>query len=80
MSDENLNNLENSNSIYENVVKIGTFQLQTKSFWFGVIGLLTAFLLAITWMNIFYWYKIAKDINEVNKQLIQKYHLTNESK
>ena len=62
---------ENKNNEYENVVKFGTFQLQTKSFWFGVIAMLSVFILVIVWLNTFYWYKISKDIMETNKILIQ---------
>lgn len=56
----------------ENIVKIGAFQLQTKSFWFGVIAMLSVFLLAIIWLNTFYWFRISKDLIEMNKILIQK--------
>lgn len=63
---------EIKNEAYENVVKIGTFQLQTKSFWFGVIAMLSVFLLAVIWLNTFYWYKVSKDLIETNKLLIQK--------
>lgn len=71
---ENLIMSENEikNEAYENVVKIGTFQLQTKSFWFGVIAMLSVFLLAVIWLNTFYWYKVSKDLIETNKLLIQK--------
>ncbi len=69
---------EIKNETYENVVKIGTFQLQTKSFWFGVISILSAFLIIMIWMNSYYWYNIIKDINEVNKALVQKIN-TNQS-
>ena len=34
---------DNENENYENIVKIGAFQLQTKSFWFGVIAILSVF-------------------------------------
>ena len=63
---------EIKNEAYENVVKIGTFQLQTKSFWFGVIAMLSVFLLAVIWLNTFYWYRVSKDLIETNKILIQK--------
>ena len=63
---------ENENENYENIVKIGAFQLQTKSFWFGVIAILSVFLFVIIWLNTYYWYKVTKDINETNKMLIQK--------
>ena len=56
----------------ENIVKIGAFQLQTKSFWFGVIAMLSVFLLAVIWLNTFYWFRISKDLVETNKILIQK--------
>ena len=63
---------EIKNEAYENVVKIGTFQLQTKSFWFGVIAMLSTFILAVIWLNTFYWYRVSKDLIETNKILIQK--------
>lgn len=66
------NENENENKNYDNIVKIGAFQLQTKSFWFGVIAMLSVFLLAVIWLNTFYWFRISKDLVETNKILIQK--------
>ena len=63
---------EKDNDKYENIVKIGAFQLQTKNFWFGVIAMLSVFLFVVIWLNTFYWYKVSKDLIETNKMLVQK--------
>ena len=40
-----------------NTIKVGTFQLQTKSFWMGLVSILVLFLLAVIWLNTYYWYR-----------------------
>lgn len=54
-----------------NTIKVGTFQLQTKSFWIGLVAILCLFLLSIVWLNSYYWYKICNASIELNKQLIE---------
>ena len=54
-----------------NTIKVGTFQLQTKSFWIGLVAILCLFMLSVIWMNSYYWYKICSTAIETNKQLIE---------
>ena len=66
----------------KSVIKIGTFELQTKSFWLGLVGILTLFMTAYFYINAIFWYKINKEIVESNKALIQvvNTHLSSISK
>jgi hypothetical protein len=50
----------------ENMIKIGTFQLQTKSFWIGLVTILVLFLLSVIWINIFYWHKTCMKLIDLN--------------
>ena len=53
-----------------NTIKLGTFQLQTKSFWLGLVSILVLFLLAVIWLNTYYWYNISIKIIDSQKQVI----------
>lgn len=66
------NERPDSNQVNEDksIIKIGTFELQTKSFWLGLVGILTLFMTAFFYINSVFWYKINKDINETNKELV----------
>lgn len=64
----------NDNTVQQqvaNTIKVGTFQLQTKSFWIGLVAILCLFMLSVIWLNSFYWYKICNNAIESNKQLVQ---------
>jgi hypothetical protein len=64
--------LENKASNYDNMIKIGTFQLQTRSFWIGLVSILVLFLLAVIWLNTYYWHNICNELIEANKIIMQK--------
>lgn len=53
-----------------NTIKLGTFQLQTKSFWLGLVSILVLFLLTVIWLNTYYWYNISIKIIDSQKQVI----------
>lgn len=55
----------------KSIIKFGTFELQTKSFWLSVIGILSLFISVMMFMNAMFWFKINKEINETNKLLIK---------
>ena len=52
-------------------LKIGTFQLQTKSFWITLVSLLTSFLVFSIYVNIRFYYKTAKDVMDHDEKLVQ---------
>lgn len=54
-----------------NTIKVGTFQLQTKSFWLGLVSILCLFMLAVIWLNSFYWYKMFNATIELNKTYVE---------
>lgn len=60
---------------YENVLKIGYFQLQTKSFWISLISILCLFVLTIIIIN-FYFYNKTIDIVFDHEESIIKLVLT----
>lgn len=47
------NNIENT----DNTLKLGLFQLQTKSFWISLISILCIFLLSILYVNFYFYNK-----------------------
>lgn len=63
-----------SETEHSNTIKVGSFQLQTKSFWIGLVAILCLFMLAVIWLNSFYWYKICNNALDTNRQLIEKYN------
>lgn len=56
---------------YDNMIKIGTFQLQTKSFWIGLVSILVLFLLSIIWLNTYYWHNTCLKLIEMNQRINQ---------
>lgn len=52
-----------------NTLKVGHFQLQTKSFWISLVSVLVLFLLAMNWMTNSYWYRICNNLIELNKTI-----------
>jgi uncharacterized membrane protein len=52
-----------------NTLKVGHFQLQTKSFWISLVSILVLFLLAMNWMTNSYWYRICNNLIELNKTI-----------
>jgi hypothetical protein len=46
---------ENDNN--ENTLKLGLFQLQTKSFWISLISILCLFLVIMTYVNYYFYNK-----------------------
>lgn len=59
----------------KSTIKIGTFELQTKSFWLSLVSILTLFMTAYFYLNAHFWFKINKEINETNKELIKVVNL-----
>ena len=55
---KNKTDKENNAQNDSNTIKIGTFQLQTKSFWISLVAILCLFMLSVIWLNSFYWYKM----------------------
>lgn len=55
---KNKTDKENNAQNDSNTIKIGTFQLQTKSFWISLVAILCLFMISVIWLNSFYWYKI----------------------
>ena len=54
-------------------IKIGAFELQTKSFWIGLVCILTLFLLSVIWVNTYYWYKVCNNLIELNSKYVSAY-------
>ncbi|MBR4316437.1 MAG: hypothetical protein IKP65_05680 [Alphaproteobacteria bacterium] len=59
------------NKSNENYIKVGTFQLQTKSFWISMTAILCLFMFAVIWMNYYYCYKMLNASLEANKKVIE---------
>ena len=55
----------------QNTIKLGTFELQTKSFWISLVSILVLFLIAFFYINSIFWYNMNKDLNDTIKTLIQ---------
>ena len=68
---ENKTEIEQKETNYDNMIKVGTFQLQTKSFWIGLVTILVLFLLSIVWLNTYYWNSICNKLIELNKAAIE---------
>lgn len=64
-------NVKQKNSDEKSILKVGTFELQTKSFWLSLVSILTLFMSVYFYINSYFWLKINKDINETNKLLIK---------
>jgi flagellar basal body-associated protein FliL len=62
------NNIENT----DNTLKLGLFQLQTKSFWISLISILCIFLLSILYVN-FYFYNKTIDRLLQHEEIILKH-------
>jgi hypothetical protein len=60
----------------QNVLKVGYFQLQTKSFWISLVSILCLFLLAVIWSNIYAYNKMITKILE-HEEIIVKTIRTN---
>lgn len=52
-------------------IKIGTFQLQTKSFWITLVSLLTLFMFAICFMNAKLCFTLSKEVMQHNERLVK---------
>ena len=50
--------VDEKNLQYDNILKVGQFQLQTKSFWIGLISILCLFLLSMICINYYFYNKI----------------------
>lgn len=61
--------MNKSNDESFNTLKVGYFQLQTKSFWISLVSILVLFLLAMNWMTNSYWYRICNNLIELNKAI-----------
>ena len=60
-----------SEELTQNTIKLGTFELQTKSFWISLVSILVLFLIAFFYINSIFWYNMNKDLNDTIKTLIQ---------
>lgn len=56
-----------------NTIKIGAFQLQTKSFWIGLVSILVLFMLLMNYMTNHFWSKVCHELIELNKITNQYY-------
>lgn len=54
------NNLEQQKNESVNNIKLGRFQLQTKSFWLSFVSLMIIFLLAMVCTNMYFYNKMIK--------------------
>ena len=63
--------IEQKANNYDNMIKVGTFQLQTKSFWIGLVTILFLFLLSIVWLNTYYWHNTCLKLIEMNQRINQ---------
>ena len=52
-----------------NTIKVGMFQLQTKSFWLGLVAILVLFLFSVIYLNTYFWYKVCNDILKNNLEI-----------
>lgn len=52
-----IKDIEDKNT-YDNILKFGQFQLQTKSFWISLISILCLFLLSMICINYYFYNKI----------------------
>lgn len=66
-SDVNIEEIKNE----QNVLKVGYFQLQTKSFWISLVSILCLFLLAVIWTNIIAYNKIINKFLEHEQKTIE---------
>lgn len=65
------NSPDSSKDIVHNV-KVGSFQLQTKSFWLTLVSLLTAFIFFFCYANISLYYKLSKEVMEHDEKLLDE--------
>lgn len=63
-------NKENEETV--NHIKVGTFQLQTKSFWISLVTILILFLLSIVWLNTYYWHNTCIKLIEMQQKVNNK--------
>jgi hypothetical protein len=60
---------ENSNN--ENTLKLGLFQLQTKSFWISLISILCLFLVIMTYVNYYFYNKTIDRVLQHEETIIK---------
>lgn len=60
-----------NNNEDQNVLKVGYFQLQTKSFWISLVSILCLFLLAVIWTNIIAYNKLITKFLEHEEKILQ---------
>lgn len=65
--------IEQKANNYDNMIKVGTFQLQTKSFWIGLVSILVLFMLLMNYMTNHFWSKVCHELIELNKITNQYY-------
>lgn len=59
----------------QNMLKVGYFQLQTKSFWLSLISILCLFLLGLIWTNILFYNKIIERFLLHEEKIIEILHV-----
>jgi hypothetical protein len=60
---------ENCNN--ENTLKLGLFQLQTKSFWISLISILCLFLVIMTYVNYYFYNKTIDRVLQHEETIIK---------
>jgi hypothetical protein len=60
---------ENDNN--ENTLKLGLFQLQTKSFWISLISILCLFLVIMTYVNYYFYNKTIDRVLQHEETIIK---------
>jgi hypothetical protein len=60
---------ENGNN--ENTLKLGLFQLQTKSFWISLISILCLFLVIMTYVNYYFYNKTIDRVLQHEETIIK---------
>ena len=69
-------NKNDSESLNQNVLKVGYFQLQTKSFWISLVSILCLFLLAVIWTNIITYNKMIEKFLSHEEKILEITHST----
>jgi hypothetical protein len=58
----------------QNVLKVGYFQLQTKSFWISLVSILCLFLLAVIWTNIITYNRMIEKFLSHEEKILEIIH------
>jgi hypothetical protein len=67
-------NKNDAESLNQNVLKVGYFQLQTKNFWISLVSILCLFLLAVIWTNIITYNKMIEKFLSHEEKILEITH------